>query len=269
LSPDYDQDRVLLALTSEGRFLSDDLGDSWREISEGLPEGGTRQVIFSPDYGTDQLMYAVGWESGVYKRLGDSPWMPVEAETRPPQPAPTPTGAPIRAPTSTPEPAAIPTEGSSEPGLFGDVWQVAGDRMGTPVQAAEQLLLAEQPFEGGTMIWDSSGPTIYVLLSTGTWQAYDDTYVEGVDVDYDPALPPPPQQPQRGFGKVWREKLGGPESLIGWALEGERGIEGWRQAFEKAILFWTDEVSEASGSGGTAYVLFDDGTLTAVAAPRR
>jgi hypothetical protein len=127
--------------------------------------------------------------------------------------------------------------------------------------------MAEQAFEQGRMLWDSSDLQIYALLAAGGWQAFDDTFAEGIDPNYDPDLPPPPQQPQRGFGKVWREELRGPQAAIGWALEVERSVSGWRQRFEKGLLVWTESRMEGAESGGTAYLLYDDGTWQAIPAP--
>ena len=118
------------------------------------------------------------------------------------------------------------------------------------------------------MIWDSDSNQIYVLLASGDWQAYEDTFVEDRDPAWDVDLPPPPLQSQRGFGKVWREQLGGPRSVLGWALEGERAVDGWRQRFESGMLFWTDAAPGGSGDAGIAYLLYKDGTWRAVPATR-
>jgi hypothetical protein len=140
--------------------------------------------------------------------------------------------------------------------------------LGCPDQAsAVQVTFAEQPFEYGRMLWDSETVQVLVLSFAGTWQAYDDTWVEGVDPAWDPALPPPPEQPQRGFGKVWREQLGGPNAEIGWALEGERGVDGWRQSFENGLLVWTDSILPGQTTPGAVYLLYDDGSWEAKADP--
>ena len=117
------------------------------------------------------------------------------------------------------------------------------------------------------MIWDSSTGQIYVLAEPDAWQAFEDTWVEDAAPPYDPSLPAPPQQPQRGFGKVWREQLGGPQASIGWAVENERPVDGWRQRFEHGWLFWTDAVLAGAKSPGTAYLLYDDGTWQTASAP--
>jgi hypothetical protein len=147
------------------------------------------------------------------------------------------------------------------------VWQLARARLGCPEKQAEQINLVEQPFEHGRMIWDSSTMQIYVLMETATWRAFDDTFKDGKDPEYDQTLPPPPKQPSRGFGKVWREQLGGSQSAIGWALERERGLVGWRQRFSFGLLVWTDTSLSGIQGAGTAYLLYDDGTWQAFSAP--
>jgi len=132
---------------------------------------------------------------------------------------------------------------------------------------AEPVSLGVQAFERGRMIWDGSDRQIYVLSETGRWQAFADTWVDGVDPAYDSGLEPPPRQPARGFGKVWRERLGGPTAEIGWALAAERGLQGWRQPFDGGLLLWTDDVPPGADRPGTAYLLYADGTWQAVAVP--
>jgi hypothetical protein len=118
------------------------------------------------------------------------------------------------------------------------------------------------------MIWDSTNRQIYVLLESGTWQAFEDTWTPD-QLPSDPALVPPEGrvQPQRGFGKVWREQLGGAQAAIGWALEGERRVDGWRQRFEGGLLVWTDAIQPGAEDIGTAYLLYDDGSWQSVSVP--
>jgi Sortilin, neurotensin receptor 3,/BNR/Asp-box repeat len=264
LSPTFSQDQTMLAwkLYSGPVYQSSDGGKSWREASAGLAVQGLREVVFSPDYAADGLIYAVPYEGGIYKQVGGSAWVPVTERTLPPTPTHPPTPAPTPPPTATAAPVAC----AVTPTRFRAVWQQAQARLGCPEGEAEQVMLAEQPFEQGRMIWDSSTSQIDVLSAGGRWQAFDDTFVDGMDPAYDPALPPPPKQPQRGFGKVWRDQLGGPQAAIGWALEDERAVNGWRQRFEHGLLVWTDAVLEEAKGAGTAYLLYDDGTWQAIAA---
>ncbi len=264
MSPTFVQDHTLLAWTATGPvYLSSDAGRSWAEVSSGLPSASITKIRFSSHYASDGLIYLVPYAGGLYKRIGDSPWLPVTAS----RPSPTPTRPPQATRTPQPTATSTPAACATEPVRFRAVWQQARARLGCPQQPEAQAILAEQPFEQGRMIWDSSTRQIDVLLAAGTWQAFDDTFVEGVDPAYDPALPPPPRQPQRGFGKVWREQLGGPQAAIGWALEEERLVHGWRQRFEKGLLVWTDTIPNGADRAGTAYLLYDDGTWQAVASP--
>jgi photosystem II stability/assembly factor-like uncharacterized protein len=260
LSPTFVRDDTLLVWTLPGQvYQSSDGGKSWRNISTGLSQGAIRQVVLSPDYADDGLIYLVPHGPGLYKRVHEGPW--ISARDTPP--APRPTTAP-----ATPTPTALPAPSACdpEPVRFLDIWQQAHTRLGCPEHLAEQVNLAEQALEHGRMLWDSSTSQIHVLMSSGIWHAFPDTFEEGIDPPYDPNLPPPPQQPQRGFGKVWREELGGPQAVIGWALEGERPVFGWRQRFDHGLLIWTDAIWAGEEGQGTTYLLYDDGTWQATPA---
>jgi photosystem II stability/assembly factor-like uncharacterized protein/DNA-binding beta-propeller fold protein YncE len=265
LSPTFGRDRTVLAWGLSGLiFGSQDGGQSWQDLRHGLPTegGGIRQVIFSPVHAQDGLLFLVPYGGGLYKSAGLGPWV-LASE---PAPVPLPGSTPVPSPTPAPTARATPCPlGAVQ---FRAVWEQAAGRLGCAAAPAEQRMLAQQPFEQGSMIWDSGTRRILVLLASGTWRALDDTWVEGQDPAYDPALPPPPRQPQRGFGKVWREHLGGPQAAIGWAVENERALDGWVQRFERGLLVWTDAVPAGSTSVGTAHLLYDDGTWQAVPAPQ-
>jgi hypothetical protein len=102
------------------------------------------------------------------------------------------------------------------------------------------------------MIWMGDTRTIAVLYSTGAWAEYPDTWDEG-QPSSDPRLTPPAglHQPVRGFGKLWREQLGGPQSAIGWALGPENGYDILKQEFERGTML--------AGPEGVTYVLYADG----------
>ncbi len=87
---------------------------------------------------------------------------------------------------------------------------------------------AEQPFEGGTMVWSRAEGLIYVLYDDDLqpqWHMTEDRWEEGEPAS-DPALEPPPglYQPVRGFGLVWRQHPTVRERL-GWALAPEQGYQ--------------------------------------------
>jgi hypothetical protein len=117
--------------------------------------------------------------------------------------------------------------------------------------------MAVQPFERGLMLWREDVRHIHVLSQDGTWADYADTW----DVDQpdrDPNLAPPEglYQPVRGFGKVWRESLGGAQAAIGWATAEELGFATVVQPFTNGIL--------VKGEDMLVYVLYYDGTWETV-----
>jgi hypothetical protein len=95
----------------------------------------------------------------------------------------------------------------------------------TPVRAPIQV--AEELFEHGRMFWVGATEQIWVLKITGeghgTWEVYEDTFVDG-EPENDPNLVPPDgrYQPQRGFGKLWRES-GNLREELGWGVTPEFG----------------------------------------------
>jgi len=136
-------------------------------------------------------------------------------------------------------------QGRWEPGgEFGMVWNnnpgvKAG--LGLAVDEMRQIWAAEQTFEAGYMFWRSDNRKIYVLKHGGYYEVYDDTWYEGDPVKWGYRPPPGRYEPIRGFGKVWREKLGGPwAGEFGWAIEPERGFVGMVQTFERGLMFWSD-----------------------------
>jgi hypothetical protein len=95
---------------------------------------------------------------------------------------------------------------------------------------------AYMPFEGGHMIWRGDTTVIYVLHTNGTYQAYEDTWVEGEIVEIEETPPQGLVAPRRGFGKLWatqpdvRDKLGwGTAEELGYTMLVEtvsaRGID--------------------------------------------
>ena len=103
------------------------------------------------------------------------------------------------------------------------------------------------------MLWRQDTTYIYVLYNTGTWQGYDDTWTSS-EPEWDGFYVPPAglYQPKRGFGKVWREWLGGPEARIGWATAEERGGITLLQPLADGLLL--------KGVDDVTYVLYADGT---------
>lgn len=90
-----------------------------------------------------------------------------------------------------------------------------------------QIQAAEQVFEGGRMFWLQPVNQIWVMVASGEgqgeWLIYEDTFQEG-EMESDPNLTPPDGllQPQRGFGKLWRNNPDLRE-ILGWAVTPEFG----------------------------------------------
>jgi len=163
-----------------------------------------------------------------------------------------------------------PPECSIFPALeFQTLWNRYGSRMGCPLDSTVVVipLIAEELFQGGHMFWRSDTDDVYAVydrqfdgthLIAGRWEYYgtpwDGSNPDGV------GLSPPPGlvEPKRGFGWLWRTKMGGSSSLIGWALDKEYGFEniGRVQQFERGVAF--------KGSDTKVYALLNDGGFLAV-----
>lgn len=105
-----------------------------------------------------------------------------------------------------------------------------------PASLAIESSAAEQPFEGGVMIWLEFTESVYIFdRDDSSWRRFDDTWSEE-QPESDPAIVPPAGlfQPIRGFGKVWREN---PEirEKLGWALGPELGFESILQEQKQEI----------------------------------
>jgi hypothetical protein len=96
-----------------------------------------------------------------------------------------------------------------------------------PTATVSQIQVAEQVFEHGRMIWIQPRKQIWVMVDDGSgkgkWTVYEDTFEDG-ETEFDPSLVAPDgkYQPERGFGKLWRENQSVHDDL-GWALTPEFG----------------------------------------------
>ncbi len=152
-------------------------------------------------------------------------------------------------------------------GRFGQVWR---DELGGPesllghaTAVDQELWCAGQRFEKGLMIWVDQlrEDRIYVLIygvneNSGVWQQYVDTWREGDPESGGLAPPAGLFEPIRGFGRLWREELGGADAPVGWALTPEQGYVGNLQPFEHGVMLWNP-------LDGAVYVLWEDGNWTA------
>jgi Two component regulator propeller len=235
--------------TQNGAFRYD--GQAWRQFTaqDGLP---SNEVVAIAEGADGWLWFGTG--SGAARV--DPATLKLAAVTWPALPTPAPTAH--ITPTPTPVAQIAPTPApcgqlSAEP--FATVYrdsQIAA-RLGCPTAEAATTPAAFQPFELGLMFWRANERRIDVLQADGTWQRFIDTWDESQPA-YDPSLTPPEGllQPVRGFGKVWREQLGGPQAPIGWALAAEQSYDMRVQPFALGQMI--------TGPGGQVYVLYADGT---------
>lgn len=123
--------------------------------------------------------------------------------------------------------------------------------IGCPLAGAPNAVdSAYQPFQNGLMVWVAAPgqSLIYALYGNGTYQRFNDTFLEGVNPSSGGAVPPPGLlEPVRGFGKVWRENPSARDTL-GWALTGESG------GTAEILLFERGEMLRVPQSGQT-YIL--------------
>lgn len=190
----------------------------------------------------------IGSYNGEFLRFAiqDLPWQQVQvSRPTPVVPTSTPTGQP---PTPTPCVGAVDEQLKS-------AYEMVADHLGCATAPSAEISAAIQPFEVGLMIWRSDIHYIYVLSYDATWKGYQDTW-EVSQPDHDPEIKPPEYffQPMRGFGKVWREQLGGTKAKIGWATDMEQGYTAVVQPFTNGVLI------EGQPDSRLAYALFDNGT---------
>jgi hypothetical protein len=100
---------------------------------------------------------------------------------------------------------------------------------------------AWEPFEHGLMLWRADSNLIYGVGPNEAWFITGDRWVEGED-PYDASIIPPDgyYQPNRGFGKVWRERPGVRDAL-GWALTEETGLVAIIQEFTNGQVWHNPE----------------------------
>jgi hypothetical protein len=238
---------VIILGTDVGIFRSANGGQSWAEVSAGLP--------INTDLGAPQGVRVVQVSKGrVYAALtaggvvvsddqGQS-WRSTQAAQPAPAAtvaiAPPPVFTPMPPPTPTAEPAppppASPADCPTAPAFFADVWAARLAQLGCPGQG-QRVTVAVQPFEGGIMVWRSDTAAIYALPAgqpygqfTDTW---DDSQPPYTCPERGPAQTPP--TPQRGFGKVWCQQPTMREQL-GRASSPETPLEAVIQDFETGLI---------------------------------
>lgn len=172
--------------------------------------------------------------------------------------APTPTTPPRR---ETPQPTTTtppPDCSIAVADTFLPAWhsKTLRARIGCPEREARHIEVAEQPFEGGYMLWPSGAGKIIVLFYADyTWDEYLDTWDEDGGATY----PCPeigdgssPGTPRRGFGKLWCE-IEHVRDKLGEASKPEWSMDKWVQQFERGTIIQSERLG--------AVILFrDEGT---------
>ncbi len=151
-------------------------------------------------------------------------------------------------------------------GRLGHVWRGSFDGpdglLGFATADQREAWSAWQPFERGLLFWQDNPDDDLILAlfygadnDHGSWQPFSDDWRQGdpEQVGYRP--PPGLLEPIRGFGRVWRDQLGGgPEgsAALGWAIVPEQGFAGLWQPFERGLMLWNPVDAQL-------YVLLDSG----------
>ncbi len=133
---------------------------------------------------------------------------------------------------------------------FRTLWQQQRARLGCALNQPAQSDAATERFQRGRMLWRKSNDMIYVIHDDGDWAVFPDIYEEGAA---EPGGFQPPaglRTPVRGFGAIWRAKLGGTAARIGWATQDEYAVSVLFQDFEKGLMLEME---------GKVYLLGDNG----------
>jgi hypothetical protein len=174
--------------------------------------------------------------------------LPVAASVDTPTPiktrvSPTNTLTPVPTGTSTPAPTPLICQDSVEP-EFSE--RYAATALGCPrgegVKGTKSdQRFAMQEFESGWMFWRrDKGRIIYVLFDNGRkWERFQDPYIDGQPVNIDCQPPEDRDRPERGFGMIWRDELGGcAEAVqsIGWGKGREGHVGAVVQEFDAGVM---------------------------------
>jgi hypothetical protein len=235
-------------------YRSPDGGDHWEQLNAPQPIAGAQ----APQLAAGNRLWFIQDQKAVSLDLDELAWenVPASPPTAPSATPPLSTTMPmtIHTPAATPTLAATVTPTPCSVRVDNDelLARESAPLLGCPLDDPVETFLARQPFEQGAMIWRQDTRRIYVLEDDGRWQGFDDTWNESQPVDEDSLIPPPDRhQPVRGFGKVWRQQLGGPNAAIGWATTVESGSVAAVQSWSGGIL--------VIFAPGERYALLDDG----------
>lgn len=171
------------------------------------------------------------------------------------------TPSPTLEPTLTPTPCAIGTTGGF--GMLLDQNERVRTRIGCPVEPEQGGVgtLAEQRFEGGSMLYFQPIEAIYVFIGVGNgrWARFEQDELAQLAT---PTPAPSPGTdlyiPERGFGLVWAYNAEIRRQL-GYAVAPEGGLfEGAYQPYQNGAMLYS---GNGLGRGKTLYVLYSDGTF--------
>ncbi len=212
----------------------------------------------------------------------------VVTPTLPPSKTPSQAATQASGPTSSPTPTAdtvttptppideYPTIATRTPGFTGPTpapvactmrWAFPVPPPGCPAALSTVQWAAYQSFEKNGrisyMLWQSPD-IIYVLYADEQfpqWRQFEDTYVEGLDPEYEPGLDYPPEfaperpsiyhwQARRGFGKLWRDNVTPLDirERIGWAnIQYEVPYTMITQRGQDGVLYMSDPYGRLFG----------------------
>jgi photosystem II stability/assembly factor-like uncharacterized protein len=257
-SPDRYEPDTYYVVAEAGLYRTPDRGNTWQRCLDERLAGRDvlerRITAGATSPWQDQTGYQIFLGTAAGEFLVVDPyataWQDLSARVEPPPPPPPPPEPPTPTPPPVVRTMCQVSVAERLAGLYAD--PRVGSRLGCPLADATTLWAAYEPFERGAMIWLSDTRTIAVLYGTGAWVRYSDTWDESQpSSDTGLAAPAGLVQPVRGFGKIWREQLGGPHSAIGWALGPEAGYDILKQEFERGtMLIGPEEVT---------YLLYADG----------
>ena len=167
------------------------------------------------------------------------------------------------APTSTATPRIVVCANEAQ-GEFQSSWKKHKGRLLCPRQPTptKDGQFATQQYQNGFMFWSQLPKNLILALSESKMPVWTEHRSWSYDANGAWCASPPPEglvQPIRGFGGVWCDN---PEvrAALGWAVEGERAIQGAVQEFEGGFILRTGDPTKV-------YVLFRD-DQTYVVEPR-
>lgn len=119
--------------------------------------------------------------------------------------------------------------------FFGEIPAVADSCPHTDVLT---MPAAHQIFERGDMIWRSDLGQIIAIYSDGTYERFEDTYIDDEEIVYPVSEDDVPEgllMPIRGFAKIWANN-DHVRSQLGWAQQAEIGYDATVQRVADGTL---------------------------------